>query len=229
MNSLSKVVAIDGPSGSGKSTIAKQLAQMLGYLYIDTGAMYRALGFAAEQAGIPFENSDQMRDFLLSIDFKYGVNEQTLVEINGENLTQKIREHHVSQLASDISKLPCVRTHLLELQRELGRESFSVMEGRDIGTVVFPDAFIKIFLTASLEERAMRRLKQLEYKGEKHTLEEILEDVKRRDHNDMNRDVAPLKQAHDATYFDTTESGKQEVLDKLSQMVKQKVTQLGLS
>ncbi len=227
MEQFAKVVAIDGPSGSGKSTIAKLLAERLGYLYIDTGAMYRALGYVADQRGIECVEGAHLQDFLHSIDFQYGVGPDRLVVIDGENLTQKIRQHHVSALASNISKLPSVRTYLLDVQRELGLRSFSVMEGRDIGTVVFPNAFCKIFLTASEEERATRRLKQLAEKGEEHTFEQILADVKQRDYNDTHREMAPLKQASDAIYFDTTGISLEKVLERLDEMVQSSLKKLG--
>lgn len=228
MSKFTKVVAIDGPSGSGKSTVAKLLAKSLDYLYIDTGAMYRAIGYAADSNNIPFQEGAELKSFLSELKFEYGIDSKTLVVVNGENLTEKIREHHVSKLASDISKLPIVRDFLFQTQRSLGEKSFSVMEGRDIGTVVFPDAFIKVFLTASLDERTKRRQLQLEKNGEKHEYDKIYEDVKQRDYNDTNRDIAPLKQADDGILFDTTAVSQDDVILKLEEMIQDRIKSLGL-
>ena len=140
MDEKAKVVAIDGPSGSGKSTIAKRVAEKLNFLYIDTGAMFRALGYYFDQKNIAFDDLETIDNELLTLDFDYSRNPSKIVSINGENLADKIREHHVSKLASDISKLTSIRNYLFIIQREIGMAEFSVMEGRDIGTVVFPDA-----------------------------------------------------------------------------------------
>ncbi len=228
MTKMTKLVAIDGPSGSGKSTVAQLLAQSLGYMYIDTGAMYRAIGFSVDQQGVAFEEGEALKKCLASMKFEYGKDSDHLVIVNGENLTEKIREHHVSKLASDISKLPIVRDFLFATQRSLGEQNFSVMEGRDIGTVVFPDSFMKVFLTATLEERANRRLLQLKRNGTTHSYEEILEDVKQRDYNDTNREIAPLKQADDATLFDTTGVPQEEVIERLKTLVNERASSLGM-
>ncbi len=215
-----KVVAIDGPSGSGKSSVAKEVAASLNLLYIDTGSMFRALGLVAYQYGISFDDEKKMDDLLSNLDFSYGVNEDTLIEINGENLTTQIREHYVSDLASKISSVSTVRNYLLIQQRDLAKKNVCVMEGRDIGTVVFPDSFCKIFLTASEEIRAQRRLDQLIAKGDSSiSLKEVLEDVKTRDFNDSNRDVAPLKQAQDAHRVDTSDLAEDQVVEKIKQIV----------
>ena len=225
---FSKVVSIDGPSGSGKSTIAKKLAQKLSILYIDTGAMFRALGYIADKRAIPFTAGDELDNFLKEIQFEYGKDDAALIQIDGENLTEKIREHHVSTLASNISKIPAVRDYLLVIQRELGKKTLCVMEGRDIGTVVFPDAFCKIFLTATIEVRAMRRLKQLRYNGEEHTLEEILKDVQKRDDQDSNRKVAPLKLADDGILVDNSEMSFEQTLDYLSELFYKNKKKIGI-
>ena len=225
---FSKVVSIDGPSGSGKSTIAKKLAQKLNILYIDTGAMFRALGYIADKRAIPFTAGDELDNFLKEIQFEYGKDDAALIQIDGENLTEKIREHHVSILASNISKIPAVRDYLLVIQRELGKKTLCVMEGRDIGTVVFPDAFCKIFLTATIEVRAMRRLKQLRYNGEEHTLEEILKDVQKRDDQDSNRKVAPLKLADDGILVDNSEMSFEQTLDYLSELFYKNKKKIGI-
>ena len=155
------VIAIDGPSGSGKSTIAKTLASELGILYIDTGAMFRALAFHAHNAGIDLHDEQAVTKSLENIKIEYQTEDNALIKINGIDLSKKIREHHVSKLASIISQIPSVRTFLLDFQRNLANSKVCVMEGRDIGTVVFPNAFLKFFITASIEVRAKRMLDQL--------------------------------------------------------------------
>ena len=155
------VIAIDGPSGSGKSTLAKLLAKNLDVLYIDTGAMYRALGLWAHRAGIAFSDHEKIDRELAKITLSYAPKTDVLIEIDDDDLTNAIREHEVSFFASEISQVPVVREFLLKIQRDLGREKICVMEGRDIGTVVFPDAFCKIFITAEVKVRAQRRLDQL--------------------------------------------------------------------
>ena len=145
-----KVIAIDGPCGSGKSSVAKKVATSLGVIYIDTGAMFRALGYCCHKNGIPFEEGKKINDFLNDLDLKYAVSDDCLIEVNGENLTETIRDHSVSALASGISIIPSVRTFLLNFQRKLAAQVVCIMEGRDIGTVVFPNAFCKIYLTEAL-------------------------------------------------------------------------------
>lgn len=216
---FSKVVALDGPSGSGKSTIAKEVAKRMGIVYVDTGAMYRAIGLSCHDSNIPFEEGSELENFLSNLDLQYGVSESCLIMANGADLTTRIREHHVSDLASKISKIPLVRTFLLDFQRSLGHAKVCVMEGRDIGTVVFPDSFCKIFMTASFEVRAQRRLDQLKEQGEdNHSFEEVLEDLKIRDERDMNRDVAPLKQAEDGILLDTSDLNFEQVLDRICEI-----------
>lgn len=229
---MQKVIAIDGPSGSGKSTMAKKLAQELGVLYIDTGAMYRALAYSAHKSGVAYEEGESLTNFFNNIDIEYGVSPDKLIVINGENLSQKIREHEVSALASEFSQIPFVRKFLLEFQRNLGKEEICVMEGRDIGTVVFPDAFCKIFVTASPEVRAKRRFDQLlEKEGEDNglTLEKVLADVIERDRLDTSREVSPLKVADGATVLDTSEMGESEVLKSLVNEAKDKAKSVNLT
>ncbi len=224
-----KVIAVDGPSGSGKSTIARKLAQYLGVLYVDTGAMYRAIGYICKKNAIAFEDGKTLQNFLNSLDFAYFGKAEHLIEINGEDLSDIIREHHISLLASKISKLSMVRQYLVEYQRKLATENVCVMEGRDIGTVVFPNAFCKVFLTAKLEIRAQRRLDQLKESGEtSFTFEQVLEDVKKRDESDMNRKVAPLKQAHDAILVDASDKPLEDVLKEISEIARQKGLPLGI-
>lgn len=219
----SRVIAIDGPSGSGKSTIAKNLAEALNLLYIDTGSMFRGLAHYTHVNNIPMESSIELTQFLESCNLQYGISQDELIIINGVNLTQAIREHHVSKLASIISQLPEVRDFLLKFQRDLVLEKCCVMEGRDIGTVVFPDSFCKVFITASVDVRAKRRLNQLRDLGnDKVSLEQVIEDVKKRDASDINREVAPLKQADDAYFLDTTNLNLEEIINQLKIVINEK-------
>ena len=227
---FAKVIAIDGPSGSGKSTIAKELATALGVLYIDTGAMFRALAFIAAEMKIVLEEGPTLLKFLNLLKIEYGVSDSILIRINNQDLTEKIREHDVSKLASIISQLPSVRTFLLNFQRSLAKDKVCVMEGRDIGTVVFPDSFCKFFITASVDIRAARRLKQLRENGDnKITLNQIAEDVRKRDETDMNRAVAPLKKADDAIALDTSELSLNEIIQIISNEVKFRGAHLGFN
>lgn len=230
MSSFSLVIAIDGPSGSGKSTIASLLADKLNIVYIDTGAMYRALGHACHANQVPFESGEKMKSFLKTIEMNYGQSKDYLVTINGENLTKKIRDHEVSTLASYVSKVPEVRSFLLQFQRRLALNTLCVMEGRDIGTVVFPDAFCKFFVTASEEVRAQRRLEQLRDNGNDLVeLEQVIKDVQKRDQADMNREVAPLCQAEDAFLIDSSQKSKQEILEIMIEKARDRASQFGIA
>ncbi|MBC7539540.1 MAG: (d)CMP kinase [Bacteriovorax sp.] len=225
-----KVIAIDGPSGSGKSTIAKELARSLNVLYIDTGAMFRALAYEASEKKIVLKEGPALAEFLNSLKIDYGESDSVLIRINGHDLSEKIREHHVSGLASVISQLPSVRKYLLDFQRSLALDKICVMEGRDIGTVVFPDSFCKFFVTASVDIRAERRLKQLRENGDdKITLNQIAEDVRLRDETDMNRSVAPLKKADDAITLDTSALNMNDIIHILSNEVKFRAAHLGFN
>lgn len=229
MSKKELVVALDGPSGSGKSTIAKQVAKRMHYTYIDTGAMFRALGITAKKQNIPFEEGEKLNNFLQNIDLKYGISDDVLITVDGVDLTKEIREHYVSELASTISKLPSVRKYLLNFQRNLARSNFVVMEGRDIGTVVFPNSFCKIFMTASYEVRAERRLLQLQEAGNHEiTLEQVIADIKERDERDSSRAIAPLKIADDAIMLDTSDLTFDQVLEKIVNIVKERVSVLDL-
>ena len=226
---MRRVVAIDGPSGSGKSSVAKLLAKELGILYIDTGAMYRALAYAACERGVAFTEGLALQEFFGSIVFEYG-KENSLVSVDGEDLSLRIREHRISRLASDFSRLPSVREFLLDIQRDLPGSRTCVMEGRDIGTAIFPDAFCKFFVTASLETRAKRRLGQLRELGDDGaTLDQIIEDQKKRDENDANRAVAPLKRADDAEAVDTEPCTLEEVVVLLAGKVRARAQKVGLA
>ncbi len=225
---FSQVIAIDGPSGSGKSTIARDLAHALHVLYIDTGAMYRAIAYMAYEQNILLDQDAGIKKFLETMKLEYGVSPEILICINGVDLTEKIREHHVSRLASIVSQLPSVRKFLLDFQRALALNKICVMEGRDIGTVVFPDSFCKFFITASVDIRAIRRLKQLQEGGDQSvSLEQIKDDVRKRDETDMNREVSPLKKAEDAMMLDTTELGLKDIINILCNEVKFRAAHLG--
>jgi len=209
-------IAIDGPSGAGKSTIAKEVAKILEFDYIDTGAMYRAVGYKMIQRHVMLEDAITLNQLLdeTTIDFHKG---RTLLD--GEDVSDYIRTPAVSQMASDCSALPVVREKLVELQRELGKQKSVVMDGRDIGTNVFPDAEIKFFVTASAEERAKRRYLELLAKGETVEYQAVLSDMKIRDYNDSTRSLHPLKQAEDAILVDTTYMTIEEVIAKIMEEI----------
>lgn len=224
------LVAIDGPSGSGKSALAKELALGLGILYIDTGAMYRALGLVAKNRGIPFEEGGALTTFLEEIHFKYA-DGKGLVSVDGEDLTEAIREHSVSELASVFSALPSVRRYLGQFQRALPGQRPCVMEGRDVGTVIFPDAFCKFFITASVETRARRRYEQLlgKYSPGDISLEAILQDQRKRDERDKARNHAPLARAPDAEIIDTSDYTLHEVTALVAKKVRKRALEEGIS
>ena len=224
--SYSSVIAIDGPSGSGKSTIAKEIGKKIGYTYIDTGAMFRSLGFYFHNLNILENQVDEIKSHLEKIDFQYGESENKLTIVNGVNLTQKIREHFVSDLASRYSKVQIIRDYLKVFQQNLAKKHSCVMEGRDIGTVIFPNAFLKVFLTASDEVRAHRRKNQLDEKGEIVNLEQILMDIKSRDERDSSRSNAPLKKADDAIEINTDHLTIDEVINKIIELEKLHRTRL---
>ena len=214
-------VAIDGPAGAGKSTIARAAAQKLGFLYVDTGAMYRTIGLAVRRAGKDTHDAAEVESCLpaihLSLGYENGVQQ---VFLNGDNVSKAIRTPEASMDASAVSAIPAVRAFLLEQQRELARQNDVIMDGRDIGTVVLPDAAVKIFLTAAPEERAGRRHKELLEKGETVSFEEVLADVKQRDYQDSHRAAAPLKQAEDAVLADTTGFSLAESIRLIEQIIR---------
>lgn len=226
---METVIAMDGPSGSGKSTMAKRLAQDLGVLYIDTGAMFRAVACFVQEQNIELDHEEQVEKLIGQMDMAYGVSDAVLITINGTDYTQKIREHVVSKWASIVSKIIPVRRFLLDFQRELARNQVCVMEGRDIGSVVFPEAFCKIFVTASPEVRAQRRLDQLKKQGEQSlTFETVLADVVKRDEEDSQRAVAPLKISEGAVVVDTSSLDEDHVLKELVQVAKEKASEHGM-
>ena len=210
-------IAIDGPSGAGKSTIAKAVAKALNIDYIDTGAMYRATGYKIDKEGVPFEEGDALAALLDSTDIDFVSGD---IILDGVVVNDLIRTPEVSMLASKCAALPSVRAKLVEIQRGMGQRKSVIMDGRDIGTNVLKDAEYKIFLTASAEERAQRRFKELQEKGETQTYEEVLEDVKQRDYNDMTRELNPLRKADDAIELDTTGMGIDEVVAAVLDIVK---------
>ena len=200
-------IAIDGPAGAGKSTISKVIAKKLGFIYVDTGAMYRAVALYALQNNINTRNEDGVLESVLDkidVDIAYKDSVQHIY-LNGTDVSDGIREPEVSMGASDVAVVPAVRLKLVELQRALAKRENVIMDGRDIGTYVLPDAEIKIFLTATAEERAKRRHIELVQKGVDASYKEVLADMIKRDHNDSTRKFAPLKQAEDAVLIDTTE------------------------
>ena len=229
MNKFENVIAVDGPSSSGKSTISKKLAQQLGLLYIDTGAMYRAMALYFHEQNIDLENHKQVQMALVNLEFIYGRGPDELIILNGQNRTQDIRQHFVSKLSSRVSQIAFVREYLVSKQRELPKSQSCVMEGRDIGTVVFPRAFIKFFLDAESSMRARRRLAELEAKGERNVVfEQVYQDIIKRDYEDMNRSLAPLRRAEDAMTLDSTRLSIDEVVSLMQQHVVVRAEELGM-
>ena len=210
-------VAVDGPSGAGKSTIAKAIAGKLGIDYIDTGAMYRSVGYKMICEGISVEDEDELKRMLddTDIDFYEGS-----IILDGKAVDDKIRTSEISKMASLCSALPAVREKLVDLQRRMGEKKSVIMDGRDIGTNVFRDAEYKFFLTASPEERADRRFKELREKGESVSYEKVLEDIKQRDYNDSTRKLNPLRKADDALEIDTTGLSVEDVVDNVLKEIK---------
>ena len=217
-------IAIDGPSGAGKSTVAKALSRELGIVYVDTGALYRTVGYYIRSVGADPKSADEVTPHLkdINIELKYE-NGAQCVYLNGENLGDKIREPEISMYASAVSAIPAVRAFLLETQKSVARANNVVMDGRDIGTVILPDAEVKIFLTASAECRAMRRVLELKEKGIDESYEKVLAEMIERDNNDKNRDVAPALPADDAVILDNSELTFEQTLDKIIEIAKQRI------
>ena len=213
---MNKEIAIDGPAGAGKSTIAKRVAEKLGLIYVDTGAMFRAIALYMTGKCVKSNETDKVKEELNSIrlDIVYENGEQQII-LNDENVSKLIRNPEISTAASEFAQVPEVRERLLILQRELADKRPVVMDGRDIGTKVLPSASVKIFLTADVKVRAERRYKELTEKGEKVNLEDIMSDIKSRDEQDMNRKVSPLVQASDAVLVDTSSLSIDEVVDTI--------------
>ncbi|MBQ8015092.1 MAG: (d)CMP kinase [Clostridia bacterium] len=217
-------VAIDGPAGAGKSTVSRAAAKAVGYIYVDTGALYRAVGVNALRKGIDTKDKPAVAATLsdISVDLVFENGEQKVL-LNGEDVSVEIRTPPASMAASDVSAVPEVRAFLFDLQRDIAKRNNCVMDGRDIGTVVLPDAQVKIFLTASPEERAMRRYKELIEKGSNVDYKEVLEDLIQRDYNDSHREIAPLKPAEDGVILDTTGLNLEESIDEIIKIIKENV------
>lgn len=217
-------VAIDGPAGAGKSTVSRAAAKAVGYIYVDTGALYRAVGVNALRNGIDTKDKPAVAASLdgISVDLVFENGEQKVL-LNGENVSAEIRTPPASMAASDVSAVPEVRAFLFDLQRDIAARNNCIMDGRDIGTVVLPDAQVKIFLTASPEERAMRRYKELIEKGTKVEYKEVLDDLVQRDYNDSHREIAPLKPAEDGVILDTTGLDLEGSVNEIIRIIKEKV------
>ena len=222
---LEKSIAIDGPAGAGKSTLARALARELGYFYVDTGAIYRTVALRARRAGADPSDPAQVVPLLkgLDITMDYGPDGEQRMFLDGEDVSRAIRENEISGLASKVSAIPEVRAFLLDFQRRQAREHDVVMDGRDIGTVVLPQAGVKIFLTAAPEARARRRLLELEQRGQRADFDAVLSEILRRDEQDSTRSIAPLRQAEDAAVLDTTELNLEESLRALLSLVKERI------
>lgn len=217
-------VAVDGPAGAGKSTVSRAAAKAMGYIYVDTGALYRAVGVNTLRNGIDTKDRQAVAESLsdISVNLVFENGEQKVL-LNGEDVSAEIRTPDASMAASDVSAVPKVRDFLFDLQRNIASMNNCIMDGRDIGTVVLPNAKVKVFLTASPEERAMRRFRELSEKGSTVKYEEVLEDLIKRDYNDSHREVAPLKQADDAVLLDTTGMTLEQSVESLIRIIKEKV------
>lgn len=218
-------IAIDGPSGAGKSSLARRCAAAFGFIYVDTGAIYRTVGLAAYRRGIDRRDEAAVAAVLpeLEIQMSYAENGEQHMFLNGEDVSDAIRLPEISICASDVSALPAVRAFLLEMQRKLAREHNVIMDGRDIGTVVLPQAELKIYLTASSEARARRRLLELRQKGTEASFEEVLRDIEYRDKQDSSRAAAPLRPAEDAVLLDTSDIGFEESFQRLCSMIQERL------
>lgn len=217
------VIAIDGPCATGKSTISKELAKVLNITYIDTGAMYRAVGLYFYQKNIELNEknvNDNINDIHIDIYYESGIMK---IMLNNVDVSDKIRENVISKMASDVSKYPLVREKLVDMQRKMGQNKAVVLDGRDIGTVVFPNADIKIYLTASADVRALRRQKDLVKKGEVIDIEKVKKELEQRDYNDTHRKYSPLKKADDAIEIDNSNMSQDEALKYVLTLIKEKI------
>ena len=219
-------VAIDGPSGAGKSTIAKMLARELGYMYVDTGALYRAIGLYMEQNGIAGADRKRVTAALerIKLRLSYDENGFQRVYLNEKDVSEDLRTPRIAKYASEESAIPEVRDFLLEIQRDMARQDNVIMDGRDIGTVILPDAEVKIFLTASAQARAYRRYQQLRQKGQTVSEASVLEDMMQRDRKDADRAAAPLKQAEDAVLVDTSNLSLEESVRRIRHIIETKLS-----
>jgi cytidylate kinase len=220
-------VAIDGPSGAGKSTLARRLAKYFGWIYVDTGAIYRAVGLAAYRTGIEPGDEESIRERILpgiNVELIYADDGTQRTLLNGEDVSSDIRMDIISRYASDVSALPSVRAFLLDLQRDMAKTHSVVMDGRDIGTVVLPDAAAKVYLTATPDIRAERRRLELAHRGENKTFQQVLDAINARDTNDSGRTNAPLKCADDAVLIDSTPMDEDEVFKAISELIKLRIS-----
>ena len=216
-------IAIGGPAGAGKSTIARRTAQELSFIYVDTGALYRALAVFLVDEGVSPEDTEKVKEAVKSVKVSIAYeNGEQQVLVNGKNVTDRLRAESVGNMASTISAIPAVRAALLDLQRDLAKAHDVLMDGRDIGTNVLPDAELKIYLTASVETRAERRYRDLQEKGVEKALSEIKKEIEERDHRDMTRAIAPLKQAEDAVYLDTSHMNIDEVVEAIKKLYRER-------
>lgn len=222
---MSVAIALDGPAGAGKSSIAKRVAKALDYIYVDTGALYRTIGLAATRKGVEPKPSTEVEKLLseITVDLTFNDKGEQIVLLDGEDVSGLIRTPEASMMASKISAVPSVRVYLLDLQRNMAKSHNVIMDGRDIGTVVLPDAKVKIFLTASPEARAQRRYKELCEKGMDVKYEDILNDVITRDYNDSHRETAPLKPAEGCVMVDTTELDFEQSVEKIISVIKENI------
>ena len=221
-------IAIDGPSGAGKSSLARRAAAALGFIYVDTGAIYRTVGLACHRAGVSFKDAAAVETVLprLNIQMRYNDAGEQRMYLDEEDVSSRIRMPEISLCASDVSTLPAVRSYLLDMQRRMAKNNNVIMDGRDIGTVVLPDADLKIFMTASAAARAQRRLLELQSKGIRANFEDVLKDIEYRDKQDSSRAAAPMKAAEDAVILDTTNLNLEESYRLLCRTIREK---LGLS
>ncbi|MGN0612184.1 MAG: (d)CMP kinase [Ruminiclostridium sp.] len=220
---MSIAVAIDGPVGAGKSSIAKECAKRLGFIYVDTGALYRCIGLFCDRNGVNIDDASRVKAALSHITLDVKIKNGTQhVYLNGYDVSEEIRLPEISMAASKVSAIPAVREYLLQFQRDMAASQNVIMDGRDIGTVVLPNAEVKIYLTADAEVRAKRRYDELIAKGNNVTFESVLADLNQRDHNDMTREIAPLKQADDAVLADTTKLDFDSSCDLLIGIIKEK-------
>ena len=221
-------IAVDGPAGAGKSSLSKKLAAVYGLVYLDTGAIYRTVGLACYRRGIDRKDEAAVSAVLPDLDIQISYDEQGLQRmiLNGEDVSEAIRMPEISICASDVSALPACRAYLLDMQRRFAREYNVILDGRDIGTVVLPNADLKIYLTASSEARAQRRFLELQGKGVEADYKQVLRDIILRDEQDMNRAIAPLRQADDAVLVDTSELNLEESLEALCRLVDERLPAL---
>lgn len=225
MSGKTYAIAVDGPAGAGKSTLAKRVAAAYHFLYLDTGAIYRTVGLAALRRGIDRKNDDALQAILpdVHIEIRFDENVTQRMFLNGEDVSEAIRLPEISLCASEVSALPSCRAFLLEMQRDFARKNNVIIDGRDIGTVVLPNADLKIYLTASSTERARRRLLEMQEKGVETDFETVLREIEERDWQDMHREIAPLCKAEDAVLVDTSELDLQESFEALCALVEEKL------